>query len=207
METDDKGHLLLTLATGTYALFVSASGFSKASQHFEVIPPDGASSTAQVLTVILPVGATGSPTAVYPENSLVLTADLYHPPVALSPVNFRALPHITVKVHNSHSNADETYSGVLLEILLVKVNAPMGKSFREEALSSYLIATGSDGYSVALSLAEVELGAHSGEIMVADARDGQPLGKSGPYELIVPDDKRPARWVHNLGSITLLPGH
>jgi hypothetical protein len=83
----------------------------------------------------------------------------------------------------------------------------MGKSFREEALSSYLIATGSDGYSVALSLAEVELGAHSGEIMVADARDGQPLGKSGPYELIVPDDKRPARWVHNLGSITLLPGH
>jgi hypothetical protein len=137
----------------------------------------------------------------------VLAADQYHPPVALSPADFHALPHITVKVHNSHSNADETYSGVLLEVLLAKVNAPIGKSFREEALSSYLIATGSDGYSVALSLAEVELGAHSGENMVADTRDGQPLGKSGPYELIVPDDKRPARWVHNLGSITLLPTH
>ena len=206
METDENGHLLLTLMAGTYAVFVSAQGFSKTSQHFEVNAP-GAGKSAQVVTMVLPLGATGSPTAVYPENSLVLTADLYHPPVALSPADFRALPRVTVKVHNSHSNKDEAYSGVLLQVLLAKVNAPLGKNFREEALSSYLIATGSDGYSVALSLAEIELGKHSGEIMVADTRDGQPLGKSGPYELIVPDDQRPARWVHNLGSITLLPDH
>ena len=39
--------------------------------------------------------------------------------------------------------------------------------------------------------------------MVADARDGQPLAASGPFELIVSDDKRPARWVHNLVAITV----
>ena len=37
----------------------------------------------------------------------------------------------------------------------------------------------------------------------ADALNGQPLGDHGPFQLIVSDDKRPARWVHNLVSITL----
>jgi hypothetical protein len=38
---------------------------------------------------------------------------------------------------------------------------------------------------------------------VADALDGHPLGKPGPFQLIVSEDKRPARWVHNLISISL----
>ncbi len=42
---------------------------------------------------------------------------------------------------------------------------------------------------------------------VADSRDGKPLGKSRPYQLIVPDDKRPARWVHHLDFIALQQAH
>jgi hypothetical protein len=106
-------------------------------------------------------------------------------------------------VHNSHTNTSETYSGVLLATLLEKVNAPIGKELRGEAMTSYLIATGSDGYSVVLSLAEVDPSFHAGQVLVADTRDGKPLRKSGPFQLIVPDDKRPARWVHNLDSISL----
>lgn len=71
-------------------------------------------------------------------------------------------------------------------------------------MTSYVIATGSDGYAVVLSLAEVDPDFHQGQVLlVADTRDGQPLGKNGPFQLIVSDDKRPARWVHNLNSITL----
>jgi len=41
-------------------------------------------------------------------------------------------------------------------------------------------------------LAEADPAFHSGEILVADARNGQPLDpKSGPYKLIVTEDKRP----------------
>jgi hypothetical protein len=54
-----------------------------------------------------------------------------------------------------------------------------------------------------LSLAEVDPSFHAGEVLVADTREGQPLAKSGPFQLIVSDDKRPARWVHNLVSVTL----
>jgi hypothetical protein len=137
------------------------------------------------------------------DGSLVLNADLNHARVVLSPADFRALPHITVTVHNGHTNADETYSGVLLATLLAKVNAPIGKELRGEAMTSYVVATGSDGYSVVLSLAEVDPSFHEGQVLVADTRDGKPLGNNGPFQLIVPDDKRPARWVHNLTSITL----
>lgn len=137
------------------------------------------------------------------EGSLVLSADLNHARVVLSPADFHALPHVTITVHNSHADASETYSGVPLSTLLEKVNAPLGKELRGEAMTSYVIATGSDGYSVVLSLAEIDPEFHAGQVVVADAREGKPLEKNGPFQLIVSDDKRPARWVHNLVSITV----
>jgi hypothetical protein len=51
--------------------------------------------------------------------------------VVLTPADFRALLHTTIKVHNGHPNAEESYSGVLLETLLAKANAPVGKESRK----------------------------------------------------------------------------
>ena len=202
LETNEKGRLELALKAGSYALFVSAPGFREASQLFEVSAP-GSNSAAQTVRVILQVGPTGSPQAIYAADTLVLTAERYHLPVAVTPEEFRALPHVTVKVHNGHSDADETYSGVLLSALLAKVNAPTGHELRGESMTCYVVATGSDGYSAVLSLAEIDPEFRAGQVLVADSRDGKPLGKSGPYQLIVPDDKRPARSVHNLNSIAV----
>ena len=84
--------------------------------------------------MVLKLGATGSPATIYPPDSLVLRGDPYRSPVVLSPPDFHALPHITIKVHNGHTNAEESYSGVSLETLLAKANAPVGKEFRKEAL-------------------------------------------------------------------------
>jgi hypothetical protein len=204
LETDERGNLLLNLKAGGYALFVSAQGFKSESQHIDVATPDDEARAIQVYPVVLQIGATGSPSpTIYPKDSLVLTDDPYHAPVALSPADFRALPHITITVHNGHTNADETYSGVRLATLLAIVNAPIGNEFHEEALTSYLIASGSDGYSVLLSLAEIDPSFHDGQVLVADARDGQPLAKSGPFQLIVSEDRRRTRWVRNLDSIAL----
>jgi hypothetical protein len=211
LETDDQGTLSLNLKAGSYLLSVSEQGFKNWSEYIYIAKLDGKRNASQVYPVVLQVGSYSGPTGVYPPDSLVLSvccraslsAGAYHGPVALSPAEFRALPHITITVHNGHTNADETYSGVLVATLLAIVNAPMGKELQKEALTSYLIASGSDGYSVILALAEVDPSFHAGQVLVADARDGQPLGKSGPYQLIVSEDKRPARWVHNLDSIAL----
>ncbi|MGA2647242.1 MAG: hypothetical protein ABSF15_21240 [Candidatus Sulfotelmatobacter sp.] len=197
LETDDRGQLSIKLKAGGYALFVSAQGFKKDTRHIDISIPEDKASARQIVPVVLEValggGVTVYPTAV--DGSLVLTADPYHAPVALSPADFRAWPHVTIKARNGHTNAAETYSGVLLATLLAKVNAPLGQELHGEAMATYVTATGSNGYAVALSLAQVDPSFHEGHVLVADARDGQPLGKSGPFQLIVSEDKRPARWV------------
>jgi hypothetical protein len=39
---------------------------------------------------------------------------------------------------------------------------------------------------------------------VADSRDGAALGPAeGPWRLVVPDEKRPARWARQVKAITL----
>jgi Carboxypeptidase regulatory-like domain len=200
VKTNEKGRASLSLRPGEYSLSISAQGFTTATQPLRVSDRNGADCIAQEVKVTLKAGATSSPTNIYPSDSLVVS-DPYHSPIVLSPTDFRALPHITIKVHNGHTNAEESYSGVLLETLLSKANAPVGKEFRKEALTTYLLVSGADGYSVLLSLAEVDSTFHAGQIIVADERDGQPLGKYGPFQLIVPSDSRPARWVHNLNSI------
>jgi hypothetical protein len=146
-------------------------------------------------------------TAASSKDSLSLTADAYHAPVTLSLAEFRSLPHVSIKLHNPHTDADETYSGVPLAALLAKVNAPLGENSRGKALANFVVASGSDGYSVVVSLAELDPSFHNGQILAADARDGQPLGDSGPFRLIISEDKRPARWVRNLVSISLLSIH
>jgi hypothetical protein len=203
METDEKGQLELDLKPGSYAVFISAQGFKKNTLKIDVGGPRSGDNEGQLVPLVLQIGETGGPVPVYPKDSLVLTAEMYHLPVVLMAAEFQALTHITVSVHNGHTNADETYSGVPLATLLAMVNAPVEKELRGESLAVYVVATGTDGYSAVLSLAEVDPSFHGGQVLVADARDGQPLGKNGPFQLIVSEDKHPARWVRNLDSIAL----
>jgi hypothetical protein len=206
-ETDDQGRLSLNLRPGSYTLFVSSVGFSKFSQHIEIAAPEGSAETVLLVQIILIVDPSIHGEAIYATDTLLLTAGPNHAPVSLSLSEFLTLPHVTFTVHNVHAGADETYSGVPLAALLAKLDAPLGEHLRGKALASYIVASGSDGYSVVLSIAEADPSFHGGEILVADTRGGQPLGKSGPFQLIVSEDKRPARWVHNLVSISLQDAH
>jgi hypothetical protein len=62
-----------------------------------------------------------------------------------------------------------------------------------------------DGYRVIFSLAEHNSGILESELLVADTMDGAPLAaKQGPIRLVAPHEKRPARWVRLLKSITVV---
>lgn len=124
--------------------------------------------------------------------------------IKLKVADLKAMPRTTVSVHNEHSKADETYAGVRLADVLGRLGAPLGHDLRGVALSGYIVATGSDGYVAVIALAEADPSFHSGEVIVADTMNGHPLDpKSGPFKLVVTEDKRPARWVRNLISIEL----
>jgi hypothetical protein len=116
----------------------------------------------------------------------------------------QAMPHIPLTVTDNHIHKKETYQGVPLILLMQQVGGPKAADVKGKALSEYVVATGSDGYRVVLSLAEIEPAFHSGTILVADEVDGKPLdAKSGPFKLVVSEDVQPARWVHNLVRLDL----
>jgi hypothetical protein len=118
-----------------------------------------------------------------------------------TPETLKDLPHQTVTVLNPHTNANETYSGVPLVDLLAKLGVPHGRDMHGKALADYIVATGADGSKSVVALGEVDPEFHPGQVLVADAMDGKPLGATGPFRLIVSEDKHPARSVRNLTSI------
>jgi hypothetical protein len=158
-----------------------------------------------ILCVVLQVALTDRMMAAAATDTLQLRAPS-HDPVTLTAADLKALPHITVTVHNSHTDADETYAGVRVADLFTKakLGVPLGGELRGKALSGYIVATGSDGYRAVLALAEIDPSFHTGEVMVADLMNGKPLDEhSGPFKLVVTEDKRPPRWVRNLVSLEL----
>ena len=115
------------------------------------------------------------------------------------------MPRTTIRAVNSHEKKTETYEGVLLEELLRKAGAPHGEQLRGPLMTSYVVAEAEDGYRVVFALAELDSGFVDAQVLVADTMDGAPIGpKLGPFRLVAPHEKRPARWVRMLKSITVV---
>jgi DMSO/TMAO reductase YedYZ molybdopterin-dependent catalytic subunit len=126
-------------------------------------------------------------------------------PLVLTLSDLKKLPRKTLSVMNPHNKKTETYEGVLVEELLHRAGVPQGEQLRGPSMAIYVIAEAEDGYRVVFSLAELDSGILDSEVMVADTMDGAPLAaKQGPFRLVAPHEKRPARLVRMLKSITVV---
>jgi DMSO/TMAO reductase YedYZ molybdopterin-dependent catalytic subunit len=125
-------------------------------------------------------------------------------PLTLTVADLKTMPRTVLHVTNPHENKAETYEGVLLEELLRRAGVPQGDQLRGRLLTTYAIAEAEDGYKVVFAIAELDSGIANAEVLVADTVDGAPIdAKRGPFRLVAPHDKRPARWVRMLKSITV----
>jgi DMSO/TMAO reductase YedYZ molybdopterin-dependent catalytic subunit len=125
-------------------------------------------------------------------------------PLQLSLADLKSMPRRTLKVMNPHEKKMDTYEGVPLQELLRRAGVPQGQALRGRALSTYVLAEAADGYRVVFSLAELDSGFTDSDVIIADTIDGAPLGPNqGPLKLVVPHDKRPARWVRMVKSLTV----
>jgi hypothetical protein len=124
--------------------------------------------------------------------------------LTFSPEEIAALPHKSVSVLNAHSKEQEQYAGVPLADLLSKAGVPLGEGVRGKLFLVGVVATGTDGYSVLYSLAEVDPAIHTGDVIVADTLDGQKFTKDGAFKMVSSEERRPARWVRNLTSISVV---
>jgi DMSO/TMAO reductase YedYZ molybdopterin-dependent catalytic subunit len=122
--------------------------------------------------------------------------------VILAPAQIAALPYVSVTV--GLEGRTHVYDGILLTDLLDRVGAPSGKDLKGADLSDVVLVSASDGYVVALSLAETDPMVRKDRIILADKADGQPLPAGvGPYRLVVEGDLRGARSERMVRAIDL----
>ena len=126
-------------------------------------------------------------------------------PLDLTAADLKAMPRKTLHVDNAHSKKSEVYEGVLVEDLLKKAGVPQGEALRGQAMATYVLVEAADNYRVLFALEEFNSSFMDSEIIVADTMDGAAIpGALGPFRLVAPHEKRPARWVEMVKSLTVV---
>jgi hypothetical protein len=109
----------------------------------------------------------------------------------------------SVKVKDPQGR-ESVFEGVLVADVLKKAGVRQGKELRGEFLSLYLQVDAADGYRVIFSLPELDEAFTDRIVLLADRKDGKPLSeREGPFRIIVPDEKRAARWVRQVVALTI----
>ena len=97
---------------------------------------------------------------------------------------------------------ESLFEGVLVAEILKSAGVKFGKELRGKRLADYLLAETADGYRVVFALPEFDPSFKQTLVLLADRRDGNPLGESdGQLRLIIPHEKRYARWVRHLVAL------
>ena len=112
------------------------------------------------------------------------------------------MPH-TMITATDHGKPRQ-FEGVWLRDILKQSGVPIGTFLKGQNMPAFLYFSAKDGYHVTLALAEVDPAFQDNQILIADSSDGKPLSaEDGPLRLIVPEDKKPARWIRMLERIDL----
>lgn len=139
-------------------------------------------------------------------QALELRGDLPNPKQITEP-ELQKLPRVEVRTNDLHQPGKEiVYAGVPLTAVL-KVGGLVlnsGMPNIRDIVTSTVLVEAVDGYRVVFSLAELDPALTDRVILLADTKDGQPLpSREGPFRIIVPGDKLPARWVRQVKSVTV----
>lgn len=120
-----------------------------------------------------------------------------------SAADLAKLPRRTVRVKD-HDGKEAIFEGIELYDLLKLAGAPFGTELRGDKLSLFLLVEAADGYKAVFALPEIDKAFTDRVVLVADRRDGQPLSAAeGKLRLVVPDEKRYARWVRQVIRLSI----
>jgi DMSO/TMAO reductase YedYZ molybdopterin-dependent catalytic subunit len=125
-------------------------------------------------------------------------------PLNLSLSEIKSLP-ITKARAKEHNGATATYEGVVLAELLHRAGIPQSEALHGEALQLCVIVKAADGYQALFALAELDPAMTDKTVLLAFSRDGAELDAAvGPLRIIVPDEKRQARWVRQVTELEVV---
>lgn len=156
--------------------------------------------------------STGTPTvsassgARHPSTSLQVTGQV-KAPGELKLADLQAFPKTTVTTDAQAGQGrlgTHTYGGVLLYDIVQKAQIRSDPTRKNDLLRKVILVTGTDGYSVAVSWAEIAPRFAAKRVLVAYEEDGKALPSAdGFVRLIVPGDRFAGRYVSNIATITV----
>jgi hypothetical protein len=121
----------------------------------------------------------------------------------LSRADIEALPRVKVTAGASGSSA--TFEGVPLKDLLGRAGVWFGETMKGKRMASCLLVEAADGYRAVIALPEIDPAFTDKQIVLAFLKDGKPLdAKEGPYRIVIPDEKRMARWVRQVTTLKIV---
>ena len=104
----------------------------------------------------------------------------------------------------AHGHALDCTGANLIDVVAA-AGAPSGEKLRGKNLEYVVRVSASDGYRVVFALAELDPAMRDAVPIVTDRCDGKPLDdKEGPFRVIVPGEKRPARWIRQVTGVEVL---
>jgi hypothetical protein len=124
----------------------------------------------------------------------------------LAKPDIESLPHVQLAIPASQGSASAVrYEGVALKSLLEKAGVEFGHSLRGKRMASCLLVEAADGYRVVIALPEIDSEFTDKQVVLAFSQNGKPLdAKEGPYRIVIPDEKRMARWVKQVTTLTIV---
>jgi DMSO/TMAO reductase YedYZ molybdopterin-dependent catalytic subunit len=137
---------------------------------------------------------------------LIISGDVAKP-LTFQTSDLKALPHVEVTTQD-RDGKEHRYSGIPLADLLNRAGVTLGAQLKGKNLLKYVIVKAEDGYEVLFALPELDSDFATQTIILADSVDGTPLPIGvGPYRIVVPGEKKPARWVRGVKSIEIRGVH
>jgi hypothetical protein len=135
----------------------------------------------------------------------LLTINFAGKTTAFGEADLAATAHQEVTAFDFHEKKNHVYGGVPVRDLLARAGVEFGEKLRGKGLRQVVIAHCRDHYDIVFALAEFDDAFNSRTILLVDRQDGQPLPEGqGPVRLVVPGDKRPARWARMVASLEVV---
>lgn len=121
----------------------------------------------------------------------------------LTRAEIEALPRIKITAEAGGTSA--AFEGATLKAVLEKAGVTFAETMKGKRLASCLLVEAADGYRVVIALPELDPAFTDKQIVLAFLKDGKPLDtKAGPYRIVIPGEKRMARWVRQVTALKIV---
>lgn len=156
---------------------------------------------ALLCSVMAANAQTSKPVAAAVEPSV--TIDVAGKKTKLGTAELAKLKRLTINAKDH--GKDASFEGVAMADVLMAVGVELGEKLRGKRMAEFLVVEAADNYKAVFALAEFDASFTDNVIILADKRDGKALAENaGNFQIVVPGEKRAARWVRQVLSMKVV---